>query len=520
MPEMLHDLLSDSLLTIETRPTERRRVALPEILARLSSGKPTEMAKLQAHQRHAWYAFLVQLGAIVAHRRGGDRLDPLTEDEWRRELLVLASDAGAAAWTLVVPDLSLPAFLQTPVPEGNLERLKKIAARPDDPALDILVTAKNHDVKQARMGRPEPEHWVYALVALQTMVRFTGRDNYGIARMNGGFGSRPAVAAAPSLDWSERFRRDVGVWLEARERLTGDAYPYHQAGKTLLWLEPWAGSRSLPMNACDPFFIEVSRRVRLTLRRERVVARVGTSSARFLNAGDLAGDTGDVWTPVRVKGEKTAALTVDASGFSYRRLADLLFGGDYPSKPALELRPEDGEAPLVLAEVLVGGQGETGGFHQRVIPVPPPARRLFATPGGRAALGELAQTRVVRAGQAQRDVLRPALYLLLAGGGEGEIRRDPRAQRWLAAFDRAVDGVFFQELWRDAPLDAGEQGRRWDRRLLALVRGELERAFDEAPVPQAQKPRAIARSGILLNRRARKHLEHAFDDPQTGEEVA
>jgi CRISPR system Cascade subunit CasA len=74
--------------------------------------------------------------------------------------------------------------------------------------IDVLATAKAHDVKRSRMVAARPEHWAYALCTLQTMQGFGGAGNYGIARMNSGFGTRTAVAVTPSLRWGARFRRD------------------------------------------------------------------------------------------------------------------------------------------------------------------------------------------------------------------------------------------------------------------------------------------------------------------------
>ena len=86
----------------------------------------------------------------------------------------------------------------------------------------MLITARNHDLKNAVAKNAEPEDWIYALVSLQTCEGYSGGGNYGIARMNGGSSSRPMLGLAParegdlSLDLSAWWRRDVERLLEAR----------------------------------------------------------------------------------------------------------------------------------------------------------------------------------------------------------------------------------------------------------------------------------------------------------------
>jgi len=510
MGETSHNLLTDPLFRAHLAGSGKR-LTLPEVLAHLGARRELELAGLRPHQQQAWHAFTVQLAALVAHRRGDRRLD-LEPKDWRQGLLELTGDAGEAAWCLVVEDLASPAFLQTAVPEGSLAGYRKTLTEPDE--LDVLITAKNHDLKQATFRSPRPEHWAYSLVTLQTMEGFLGRGNYGIARMNGGFASRPAVAAGPGFTHADRFHRDVAVWLDNRPSLTGEEYGYPESGgHALLWLLPWDGESGRALTACDPFFIEVCRRVRMTRGEDgALVARTANTSAAFLNAKEVRGDTGDVWMPIRSDRDGTLALTVGGSGFSYRLLTDLLFSGDYPRQPALRLRPEDGPSPLIVAQVLVRGQGKTEGLHQRLVPIPPRVRPMMGAPEGREVLGALARARIERAGEAERRVLKPALCALLQGGPQELNYRDERPRPWLDRLDRAIDAVFFEELWADAPLPGAEADRRWDRRLYQLAKTQLEAAVSGAPTSPAVQPRAVARADLLFHRAARKYLPHAFSD--------
>ena len=203
----MYSLLDDELISVQLREG-RALCSLPALLAHLAQDTVVELPGLQAHQEHPFYALLVQLGAMALHREGLDKA-PTEAADWRPLLLDL-SDGEESAWALVEADLSKPAFLQPPIPEGNLAVLKNKLDTPD--TLDLLVTAKNHDLKAARAVQATPERWLYALVSCQTMQGFSGRDNYGVARMNSGFGNRPVVALLPDVSWGARFQADL-AWL-------------------------------------------------------------------------------------------------------------------------------------------------------------------------------------------------------------------------------------------------------------------------------------------------------------------
>src|SRR5690625_5498140 len=125
----------------------------------------------------------------------------------------------------------------------------------------MLVTSKNHDVKGSRIVRPDPEHLLFALLNLQSMECFLGRGNYGIARMNGGLGNRPLVGISTGKSWGVLFERDMKVLLANRSSLFE---MYSPQGFTLLWLPTWNGEKkdAIPIWDCDPYFIEICRRVR------------------------------------------------------------------------------------------------------------------------------------------------------------------------------------------------------------------------------------------------------------------
>lgn len=502
MSDFQHDLLVEPAIRIRLRDGAAAAVTLPGLLARLAAGdEVASFPALQAHQQHAWHAFLCQLAGIALHRAGV--VEPsVAEDEWRHMLLDL-SDGRHEPWSVVVPDLGRPAFLQPPVPDGNLHGFKSGVAEPD--ALDVLVTSKNHDVKSKRIVKPAADHWVYALVSLQTMQGYTGRDNYGIVRMNSGFGSRPGVAFAAALEPGVRFRRDVAVLLEHRDSLVDGDYGYRaEGGIALVWLEPWDGKDSIPIQACDPFFIEICRRVRLESENGRVIARTAPSKARRLTSPSESGDTGDIWTPIlRSNG---TALTVGDAGFPYRRVQSLLFEGEYRAGPAAAIRADDPATVYFTATAMARGQGKTAGLHQRLVPLPARVRWILGQAADRDRLAARARERVEQAALVDRQVLHPALCALLQGGPDTLDLRDNRTRRWRGAFDAEIDQRFFNDLWTDLELDDEAATKRWTDVLRRAADEQLQTAIGSAPIPIARRYRAIAVAERIFNGAWKKHF--------------
>lgn len=506
MAEPLHDLLRDPLVRIRAPDGTERGATLPGVLGELGRNDIAAFPGLQPHQFHAWYAFLVQLAAVALHRAG--ETDPaLPEPAWAERLLALTG-GRAEPWSLAVPALEQPAFLQPPVPEGTLAGFKTRIEQPD--ALDVLVTTKLHDVKSARIAEPLPEHWVFALVSLQTMQGYSGRDNYGVVRINGGYGNRPCVGFAPALTWGPRFRRDLAILLSERpELVVQHGYP-EQGGVALQWLEPWNGRDAIPLQQCDPFFIEICRRVRLEAQEDRrLVAWTAPSKTKRTSAPVDNGDTGDPWTPVRL--EDGAALTMDGSGFTYRRLHRLLLGKEYRLGCAGEVREEDPERLLFVARAMARGKGKTEGLHERVVEIPGHIRNRMADREGLEALAVMAQRRIDIVAMVDREILNPALCTLLQGGPEKVRFDDKRARRWRDRFDAAVDDDFFPWLWEAVRAPEGSEVR-WVKRLYDLARAQLEDAIRSAPIPDARRHRAVAAAERIFAGAFRNRFPDAFQD--------
>jgi CRISPR system Cascade subunit CasA len=311
----MNTLLSP-LIRVVLREGDPALLTLPGVFAALMADRIAAFPALRAHQRHAWHAFLVQLGAMALHAAG--LTEPPTEEAAWCELLraLTPDDPADHAWSLVAPP-DRPALLQPPIPDG-LAALKNEITTPD--ALDMLVTAKNHDLKQAAMATAQPDDWLFALLTLQTMEGFLGAGNYGISRMNGGFANRAALGRVPPGGPGAQVRRDLRALLSLRAGIAErNGYPL-TGGIGLVWLEPWDGSDSLPATRLDPLYIEVCRRVRAIERNGVLSARTGSSKEPRIEPAQ-GGVTGDPWAPLRVdKDRSLKALTLDASGFDYRRM--------------------------------------------------------------------------------------------------------------------------------------------------------------------------------------------------------
>ena len=110
--------------------------------------------------------------------------------------------------------------------------------------------------------------------------------------------------------------------------------------------------------------------------------RLGLPGALVLAAACLLcyanGLTGDPWTPIETKDGDVKALTVDASGFSYKRLSRILFENGFKQAPLQQIGREDpqGCSYVLICRALARGEGKTEGLHERRISMPPKAAVL------------------------------------------------------------------------------------------------------------------------------------------------
>jgi CRISPR system Cascade subunit CasA len=475
---------------------------LPGTFAALMRDEIESFPALRPHQRQAWHAFLAQLGTLAlqaADRTGA----PKDESGWATLLRELTPDYPAdEPWSLVAPS-DRPALLQPAIPSGDLGQLKNVVSTPD--ALDMLVTAKNHDLKAEVMAEAAPDDWLFALVTLQTMEGFLGAGNYGTSRMNGGFANRTALGIVPANSLGKHLQRDIERLLALRKQKQPTGYA-PTGGLGLVWLRPWDGVQSIRQVELDPYYIDVCRRVRLVEVDGRLEARAGGSKVPRV-VPVPGGLTGDPWAPVvREKDGSQKVFTADAQGFGYRRMVRLMFpGSDVEPAPLQGLAQTDAPSGLALvARALTRGQGKTEGYHERRIPISNTVRGRLGRPEDTDAIARAAQERVLIAGEIQNRILKSALLALFENGPDKIDYRDDGAERRTAAFlrrfDEAVDRDFFPRLWEEFEEGADSRIARsaWVRDLLSIARDLLDQAARSGSRAAKRKFRARARAEAVL----------------------
>ena len=480
---------------------------LPEVYAVLIANKVVAFPSLRPHQRHAWHAFLVQLGAMAMHRAGRDD-PPDTAAEWLTLLRGLTPDfPDDEPWQLVVDDITMPAFMQPPARSAEREKdYKGIVNTPDE--LDILVTSKNHDLKSAVAVQSRVDDWIFALITLQTMEGYGGAGNFGVSRMNGGLGNRPAFTLAPSAGPGTHLRRDILALLERSDSLLAQ-YPFRDDGIGLLWTVPWDGAKSeeLLLSRLAPLYIEVCRRVRLRCNADNGLTGLRTTSkAARIESKALNGQTGDPWTPINIKENKS--LTLASGGFTYNRVVDYLTSADW-QQPLLLTTTQPEQKTQLVARSMVRGQGKTEGYYERIIPLRQvTTARAFGRAGGAQELGDLAKNRIAIIRNVQR-ILSHAIQVFIARGKDDNLSPEGRrlARPWLGRLDELVDARFFEDLQDEFEIDdqqeRHEKSLEWQLWLVNQARNVLHDAEDSLPCPAIHRYKARVRADGLFEGRIR-----------------
>ena len=498
------NLITDSVLTL----AGGQKVTLPALFAAMTRGEVRGFPALRPHQRPAWHMFLVQLGALSLWTAGRDGL-PDDAADWAADLRRLTPDhADDSPWRLFAKEPDQPAFLQPPDPGGlNWNTVET----PD--ALDLLITARNHDLKQNIAKQSTLEDWVFALVSLQTSAGYDGgRGGYrGIARMNGGSSSRPMLGLAPareghlSVDPSAWWGRDVRRLIAAREAGQQDVVGV-PGGRSLLWCLDWPEGNQLDLRNLDPWFLEVCRRVRLARTNGAVASQRSTSRSARIDAKALKGMVGDPWAPVHKTEGKS--LTLGGGDFDYKRLCELMFSGEWAIPLLAQHGGDETGDMLLVAEALSRGNSKTEGFKSRVVQVPGKVVRFFSTETA-ASLSKAQLVEITGFDAA----LRYAIALAAAGGDRDGVKRDhfKRAAPASKRFDRTADRLFFPSLWRRVEAraltdpDAEETAKiQFLKDLFEAATAELESALPAIPCPTIQRPRAEARAWRAFRSRVRK----------------
>ncbi len=521
----MHSLLTDPLIRVRLTNDTSAAMSLPEVYEALAADGIAAFSALRPHQRHAWHAFLAQLGVIVVERSDAATL-PRRAGEWCALLRSLTPGFSAdEPWRLIVDDPAQPAFMQCPAPNG-LGQYRGRVATPDD--LDVLVTAKNHDVKQGIASRCAPDDWLFALVDVQTMANYGGRcppveGYYGVSRMNGGSSARPCLGLAPADGGlGAHLFNDMQRMLDGRTSLLESHREYFdpQDGLVLLWLEPWNGTTSLDLRELDPYFIEVCRRVRLRAEHHGIAAWTAASKAARVAAKDAHGNVGDFWTPVGAK--DATALSLSNVGFRYDRLAKLMFDRDsYRLPPAMRVDSTRPGRWKVVARGVAGGQGKTDGYHERSdIAFDNRITAALGRREGRDALARVSEAQIEEIREVER-ALRFGIAVAASGGKPAdELTKADRmhANPYARRLDDAVDAAFFGALGRRFAA-ADDEGRaaaaraEFVRHMIGTARALLYEAIEAVPCPAVWRYRAHARATSAFQSRLRRPQSVFSDQP-------
>ena len=520
MTGTMHNLLTDPIIT--TRPLGP--LTLPGVLAALARDEINSYPAIRPHQGMFWHMFCVQLAAMAL--AGSDDI-PTNEDDWRNLLRAMTPDhPGDEPWCLVVDDWTKPAFMQAAVP-GNVNLTNDV---PTPDALDMLITSKNHDLKQAVADQAAPEDWLFALVTLQTGDGYGGKGNQGIVRMNGGSSSRAMVSLA-TVAMGERalmpqpgawFGRDLRVLLtESNENLLFKP----DGGLGLTWLAPWPENEQLVLGELDRLFIEICRRVRLLSRNRVICALKGNSAATRTHAKQLNGALGDPWAPVHKTENK--AMTIGEDGeFDYSRIMDLLGGNWELPQLAKEAAFETPDTRLLLVlQALARDNSKTGGFRSRAIPITAKVAMSFGFEKKRQQLHELGkeQAEIIKE---FRGALGYALVTAVASGDTSRISRESYdyVRTTQIALDRYADTIFFPYLWRRFEASNADDGALIKTEFIRDLWRETQAIFDRAlptmPCSSLMRPKAEARARGALVGKVMKAYSDFLNPKQEGSQDA
>ena len=518
---MLFHLLKEPVIRFGTVDGQTQG-SLPEVYEALMSDTVTSFPALRPHQRHAWHALLVQLGTLGLWEIGASG-PPSDAASWAGVLREFTHEyPQGEPWHLVVDDITLPAFLQPPATSEDRRADYKHAVDTPD-ALDMLRTAKNHDLKAAVATSGLADDWLFALLHgpdLRWVQR--GAELWGFPHERR-VGQPPGILTGPRWRGGAHVRRDITVLLDSREELL-EAFPRSNPHHKLLWTLPWDGQKGegLFPDDLDPLYVEICRRIRLHADLEgRLGAKRASSKEARVASGQLKGRTGDPWTPVNTKENKS--LTLPVGGFTYRRVVDYLTSGDWQWPVLLKPTAEEsaGGDMRLVARAMVRGQGKTEGYYERSVPMRSRTVRTLGTGVGMETIGKISGERIKEIGVVQR-ILSHAIRIFLARGRAKKVRPEDRerARRWLDQLDAAVDAGFFDGLQSEFETSAeGRPGvrRSWLLGVVNTARVLLSDAVGTLPCPSAHRYRARSSAEALFegSLRAPKGLPSLFTEDKT-----
>ena len=514
----MFNLLTERLIRYRHSDGELRDAPLPEVYDALIADEVEAFPALRPHQRHAWHAFLVQLGAMAIHRAGLDT-PPTDAEEWRCIIRALTLDwPDDEPWQLVVDDITKPAFMQPPASsEERWKDFKGSVLKPDD--LDIISTSKNHDIKSGVLSNGDAGDWIFALTNLQTMAGQIGNGHYPISRMQSGWNSRTSFSLTSSMRWGKHVERDMDALL----KVDFSFWPMQWKGIRLLWTLKWDGndSEALTLDRLHPYYVEVCRRRRLAIGPDGVYACVATAKQRLATKSSL-GVVGDPWQLVDKRDKKgNKALAMQKESFTYRRIVDYLFeGGDWDLPLLFSSSNED---RFLVARGVKGDRGgQTEGYYERIIPLRERVIQVYRRGGAIQEVADIARERVAQVGKVQ-NILRHAIAtfatwnnsswtnaVLRSRPDDNPLRK--KLEEWLNRLDEIVDATFFDDLQEEFEAEAANRTairNRWlmnedePRGVFNHARALLHDAEDSLPCPAIYYYRAREAAEGLFEGRLR-----------------
>ncbi len=537
----MYNLLTEPLIRYKTDSGELQTSTLPQVYAALVADDVASFPALRPHQRHAWHAFLVQLGAMALHRSGKDGSDlPSDADEWAALIRGLTLDYPEdEPWQLLVDDITKPGFMQPPASSKDKEKElgtksikrkgqyikvpdeEKICRSPDE--LDIISTSRNHDVKTGSTYESEVDSWIFSLINVQTMDGRPGSGYYGVSRMNSNDGSRTAFSLTPSLRWGVHVVEDIAGLLEA----DFSSWPMRWDGVKLLWTKVWDGikSEALTLSELHPFYLEVCRRCRVRKEGMRIYVEKGpqvSGGGSRVNAHASRGNVGDPWTLVTGDDKGPKALTMQKDSFSYQNITAYLFTPEW-KLPVLFSLPNPGsecDSWLVARALRRKKGGQTEGYYERIIPLRPRIANVFGKGGDRKELGDIAKRRVSQIGKVE-GVLRYAVAIFFVTGEDiskwkprdrnRALYREEITDR-VNSFTSIIDDHFFEHLqteFEETLIEERDQIRSAWLQDFVIPSAEtvLEDSWVSLPCPENQRLRTESASKNFFNGRIYQEFE-------------
>jgi len=464
------DFRTEQHLSLRASDGSARLASLPDLLSALGKGEDVTLTHLQQHQEHAMHAFVVQL---MVHLLDKELIQSCDASSKAYADALLSLGGEASAWHLIVDDSDKPALMQPGVKNFSYDENKRSIAADE---LDILVKAKNFDVKRTKLTCAKPEVWFFAILTLQTSCDYGGGDTQRIARMAHAHGTRVWIATYDSLAWGARVVTDVKRWLSVLPSLR-EEFGYDRDGHRLLWLVDWSDDAMLEYSQLHPAFIEIARRVRLKSGSDGAIIgyRHPSKNSRIYVEG-LNGLSGDIWVPVTLSDSGPTVFGVTKTGLDYRKLNDLVFEQNLRASRAQDVSDLRGDTIHFFGQALAREKGKTKGLYRRILPIPAKRRGILRRGPERDKLAARSKAQI----EMVRDI-RTILYKSLKAiyvPAEQNHKNASWPSDLIEPYDLSVDQLFFGLLFETAENDESDFQKAVYERLRVLATDIFEQAIE------------------------------------------